>query len=370
MEPARPVVAFAVLCALVVTRASAQSTTMQSMPQPHAPVSIQMDSIHHRLVITAGPYHLPPMDMAQMMGMDMDMGGGHAAHGELLLTRFQWPTTEWLRGFKLEILDANGHAMPQRTMHHMELINYDRRQLVYPLPERLLGVGEETAPVVLPRLVGVPIDRGMHVGVYLMWNNDTGHDLDGIWYRLTLISSPARLAPRPLAVLPFKVDVNSDPGMPDSYDVPPGGSARTYNFTIPTSGRLLGVGGHLHDFGEQIRLEDVTTGKVLAHVEGIHDPNGHELGVTQHLLAVKGRGPHLRAGHPYRLVAVYANPTGETLHGVMALMGGLFAPDDMSDWPKVDRENKQYRLDVALTPPVPGTDTMFAQPVALAGGHR
>ncbi|MGH7581588.1 MAG: hypothetical protein ACREL5_00010 [Gemmatimonadales bacterium] len=315
---------------------------------PRAPVHITVDSVHHRVIVTAGPYHLPPMDMDGMMSMDMGMGGGHAAHGELLLTKFQWPNTDWLRGFKVEILDRDGHLMPQRTMHHMEFINYDRRQLVYPLAERVLGVGEETAPVVLPRSVGVPVDKGMHMGVYLMWNNDTGHDLDGIYYRLTLICSPANTTPRPLAALPFKVDINSDPGMPDSYDVPPGGRTRVYNFTIPVSGRLLGVGGHLHDFGAQIRLEDVRTGKVLAHVQGIMDKTGHELGVSHQLLAIKGRGPHLRAGHPYRLVAVYINPTKDTLRAVMAVMGGLFAPDDIRDWPKIDYTNPDYLHDIAV----------------------
>ncbi len=314
---------------------------------PRAPVTIRVDSSHHRVVILAGPYHLPPMDMDGMMSMDMGMGGGHSAHGELLLTKFRWPTTDWLRGFKVEILDHDGHLMPQRTMHHMELINYDRRQLVYPLAERVLGVGEETAPVMLPKSVGLPLDKGMHLGVYLMWNNDTGHDLDGIWYRLTLINSPANITPRPVAALPFKVDVNSDPGSPDSWDVPPGGRTKVYDFTIPVSGRLLGVGGHLHDYGKQIRLEDVRTGKVLAHVQGIEDKNGHELGVTHQLLAVKERGPHLRAGRPYRLVAVYANPTPDTLRAVMAVMGGLFAPDDMNAWPKIDYTNADYLKDIA-----------------------
>jgi hypothetical protein len=334
------------------TGATADTLIMPKLPAasadlPRAPVTIRVDSAHHRVVILAGPYHLPPMDMDGMMSMDMGADGGHAAHGELLLTRFRWPNNDWLRGFKVEILDHNGHLLPQRTMHHMELINYDRRQLVYPLAERVLGVGEETAPVMLPKSVGVPLDKGMHLGVYLMWNNDTGHDLDGIWYRLTLINTPANITPRPLAALPFKVDVNSDPGMPDSWDVPPGGRSKVYNFTIPVSGRLLGVGGHLHDFGKQIRLEDARTGKVLAHVQGIEDKNGNELGVTHQLLAVKERGPHLRAGHPYRLVAVYANPTADTLRAVMAVMGGLFAPDDMNEWPKINYTNPEYLHDIA-----------------------
>ena len=81
------------------------------------------------------------------------------------------------------------------------------------------------------------------------------------------------------------------------------------------------------------------------------DKTGHELGVSHQLLAIKGRGPHLRAGHPYRLVAVYINPTRDTLRGVMAVMGGLFAPDDIRDWPKIDYANTDYLRDIASALP-------------------
>ncbi|HEX3926622.1 MAG TPA: hypothetical protein VHW65_01380 [Gemmatimonadales bacterium] len=355
--------AFLSVCALFgVAQAHGQSTAASGMdgmsgmsmevPQlPHAPVVVRVDSARHEVEITAGPFHLPAMppgmDMMEMMG---DMAGGHAAHLEQLITRFKWPMTDWLRGYHLEITDQNGKLLPQRTMHHMEFVNFDRRQLVYPLAERVLGIGEETATIMLPRTVGLPLTKGQEVGVFLMWNNDTGHDMDGVMLHFMLKSSPANLTPRPVAVLPFKVDVNSHPGMPDSWDVPPGPG--TYSkasiFTVPVSGRLLGIGGHMHDHGVEMRIEDVATGKVLAHVHAIRDSSGDVSGVSRQLLAVKGKGPHLRVGREYRMVAVYENHSTETLKGVMAVIGGLFAPDNIKQWPAVDRNSAEYQRDIAV----------------------
>ena len=290
-------------------------------------------------------------NVPMMMGGNM---GGHEAHQEQLLIKFPWPQDTWLRGFKLTITDKHGKVLPQRTMHHMEFVNFDRRQLVYPLAERLLGIGEETAPIKLPKTIGVPMDSGQEVGVFLMWNNDTGHELDGINLRFELIYLPNNLTPRPVAVLPFKVDVNVTPGIIDAYDVPPGGSSKSVEFTVPVTGRLLGVGGHMHDNGVEMRLEDARTGKVLARVHTLHNKAGEVIGVSRQLLAVKGRGPHLIAGSVYRLVSVYENKTTEPVRGVMGLMGGLFAPDNMKDWPKLDRTNKDYLRDIAVGPDVRG----------------
>ena len=50
------------------------------------------------------------------------------------------------------------------------------------------------------------------------------------------------------------------------------------------------------------------------------------------------------------MVSVYENKTNEPVMGVMGVMGGLFAPDDIRDWPKVDQTSKEYLLDIAAVP--------------------
>jgi hypothetical protein len=168
-----------------------------------------------------------------------------------------------------------------------------------------------------------------------------------------------------VAVLPFKMDVNNHAGLPDSYDVPPGGSSKMYEFTVPVSGCLRGAGGHVHDHGVEMRLKDVRTGKVLARVHALRNAAGDVAGVSRQLPAVKGREPHLIAGRSYRMVSVYGNTTNEPIHGVMGVFGGRFAPDDIRRWPKVDKSNKDYLLDIALGPVIKGHDDV--QPPTVFG---
>jgi hypothetical protein len=255
-----------------------------------------------------------------------------------------------MRSCDLQLLDAAGHRLNQpTTMHHMEVLNFDRRQLVYPMVERVFGMGEETSGAAIPKTVGLPLDAGMDMALYVMWNNHTDHDLEGVTFRLAIRYSPRNLVPRPTIVLPFKADVNIHPGAGDAFDLPPGGGSRSAVFTVGTSGRLLAVGGHLHDYGKELRLEDARSGKVLARVWAKRTPEGEVTGVTHGLYGVLGRGPHLKAGRPYRLVAVYEGSPADSIRGAMGLMGGIFAPDHYNRWPKIDRRDPAYLID--LHPP-------------------
>jgi hypothetical protein len=328
---------------------------------PGAPVKAVVDSARHAVVITLGPCRVPALGAMDMPGMSMagmDMQGMHhpgmgmesGPGHEDVRVHFRWPADVWMRGFDLRLYDANHHRLDQpTTMHHFELLDFDRRQLVYPLVERVFGMGEETSSALVPKTVGLPLDRGMDMALYVMWNNHTDQPLDGVTFELTIKYAPRNLSPRPTIVLPFKADVNIHPGYGDGFDLPPGGGSRTALFTVGTSGRLLAVGGHLHDYGKEIRLEDPATGHVLARVRAERRPDGTVVGVDHGLYGVLGRGPHLIAGHQYRLVAVYQGSPADSIRGAMGVMGGIFAPDHYRRWPAIDRHNPDYLID--LNPP-------------------
>jgi hypothetical protein len=323
---------------------------------PDAPVNAVVDSARHTVIITLGPCRVPALGAMDMPGMsmapmhDMDMSMEHGPGHEDVRVHFRWPADVWMRGFDLRLYDANHHRLDQpTTMHHFELLDFDRRQLVYPLVERVFGMGEETSSALVPKTVGLPLDRGMDMALYVMWNNHTDHPLDGVTFQLTIKYAPRNLSPRPTIVLPFKADVNIHPGYGDAFDLPPGGGSRSALFTVGTSGRLLAVGGHLHDYGKEIRLEDPATGHVLARVRAERRPDGTVLGVNHGLYGVLGRGPHLVAGHQYRLVAVYQGSPADSIRGAMGVMGGIFAPDHYRRWPALDRHDPAYLID--LNPP-------------------
>jgi hypothetical protein len=314
---------------------------------PDAPIQTTVDSSKHVVIITLGPCLVPAMGAMDMRHMSRMVMMGHGPGNEDVRVHFRWPADVWMRSFDLQLFDKNHQRLNQpTTMHHMELLDFDRRQVLYPMVERVFGMGEETGSAKVPKSVGLPLDAGMDMGLYVMWNNHTDRDIDGVTFRLTIAYSPRNLAPRPTVVLPFKVDVNVHPGAGDAFDLPPGGGSRATVFTMDVSGRLLAAGGHLHDFGKELRLEDVATGKVLARVEARRTPTGEVTGVSHALYGIVGRGPHLVAGRQYRLVAVYEGSPTDSIHGAMGLLGGIFAPDDYATWPKLDRTNPDYLVDL------------------------
>ena len=312
-----------------------------------APITAVVASSKHQVVITLGPCVVPalgPMNTGRMSDMEMMV---HSPGREDVRAHFRWPANVWMRSFDLKLYDSRHRQLSQpATMHHMELLDFDRRQILYPMVERVFGMGEETSGEDLPKSVGLPLDAGMDMGLYVMWNNHTNRALDGVTFQLTIGYSPRNLAPRPTVVLPFKADVNVHPGAGDAFDLPPGGGSHSTTFTMQVSGRLLAVGGHLHDFGKELRLEDALSGKVLARVSAQRTAEGMVTGVSHRLYAIAGRGPHLVAGHQYSLIAVYQGSPADSIRGAMGVMGGIFAPDHYASWPRLDRTNPDYLVDL------------------------
>ncbi len=324
-----------ILAALLATGPS------QTATEPK--VTIAVDSSRKELVITAGPFDLPNMPPMEDHGM-MDLGMSH----DTPLQRFEWPIDGWLRGFELELVDAQGKPVPRDVIHHMIMVNFSRRMLLYPASERLMGAGTETEDIKVPKTIGVPMKPGMELGMYVAWHNDTGKDLHGVQMKLRMLWTPKNQNPPPVNSLPIYMDVNLTVGGSNTFDVPPGKSEKAYEFTLPVGGRLLGVGGHLHDYGVRVRLEDAETGKVLTVVEASRDSAGKVTKVSRELFGVSGEGLKLKANHRYRVVGEYDNPTNRTLvKGAMAHMSGLFTPDDMSKWPEIDTSNPAYQRDMA-----------------------
>ena len=314
--------------------------------EPAAQALVQVDSGHRALVVTAGPFRLPAAS-ASMAGMPHDMMGDT----NLPVARFEWPLDTWVRGAQVKVVDGRGQPLPRQLLHHLTIENFDRRELVHPVAERLLSMGKETQDISLPRTVGIPMKAGQRLGVWVMWENDTGRELDSVFLRITLRWTAPNQVPRPINALPFHVDANLHVVGHNTFDVPPGGVSKIFEFTVPVGGHLLAASGHLHDHGVSLRLEDGETGKPLVTVTAKRDTEGHVLGVSRELLALRGQGPHLSARHRYRLVVRYDNPTADTLTDVMGIMGGLFAPDDIRRWPPINPQDSTYAADLRLLSP-------------------
>ncbi len=331
------VLALAALAAMSPARLGDPPTHRPPVSKRH--VDVQVDQRHHTLAVTIGPFHVP--QSPEMMGDMMMMRRNQDA----LEGAFAWPVTARFRGVKLEVIDSAGHALPRRLLHHTYMVNFDRRQLVDAVAECPFSFGEETEDITIPASLGLPMVAGMRLGIVIMWDNLTGQDVDGAYVRYTFdLNRPRR--PAPMDILPFFVDVHKDFGGTDGFEVPPGGLVVTKQFTVATSGHLLAASGHLHDHAVMMRLEDAASGHLMARVRARRDSTGHTLAVERPIFALWNRGPHFKAGHPYRLVVVYDNPTPDTLINAMGMMGGLYVPDRLRDWPTVDPQNDDYRKDM------------------------
>ena len=316
-----------------------------ALASTQAPVAVQVrvDSARREVVITAGPYRLP----ANPPGAHEGMEGMEDDPEDVLVQEFSWPLTTWVRGFRLAIVDSAGRQLPRGLMHHMSMMNIDRRELVYPIVERLLGAGRETEDVVFPSTVGIPLNAGHRLVLYIMWDNQTGTEVPDAYLRLTLPWISPRQVPKPVEALPFLVDVNFNFGGGNSYAVPPGRSTRTYEFSMPLAGRLLAAGGHLHDYGAGLRLVDTKSGKTLVRIRPKRAPDGRVLSMSRELFGTRGRGPKLRTDRIYRLEVEYDNPSEAPAPHVMGSIAGLFVPDDLRQLPKLDPDNADYRADAA-----------------------
>lgn len=339
IDPVRAVPRLPLVVALAVSLLPRGPSPQGTVPD--AQRGVLVDSARRLVVITIGPFAVPPAPPV-MSHMTMHMEGNDS-----LVKRIYWPMTTLLQGLRMEILDASGHPLPRRLIHHLNLVNFDRRQLVYPLAERMMGFGQETEDVSVPRSIGMPISAGHRVGVFVMWDNETGETLHDVTVRLTFSWAAGNLQPRPISVMPFIIDANLVVAGHNVFDVPPGGCSRQYDFRFPVDGHLVAASGHLHDHGLWVRLVDRTSGAVVVTVRARRDSLGHVTGMSRELLALRGQGPHLKANHDYRLEARYDNPSDDTLHGMMAMMVGLFAPDDARRWPNINPGDGDYQKDLA-----------------------
>jgi len=331
-------------------------------PDLHAPLPVDPNALDLRwdrergeLVIAYGPIDLP----AGASHEDIVQIGGVV--GTL-------PADGWLHGYRVEITDAHGRRVPQLVLHHINIIATDRRELFSEIMQRVGAAGHETGPVKLPRLFGLPVRQGERLLVTAMMHNPTSESYEGVRVVTRMPFTPRGTWLPPIPVFPFYLDV-MPPASKHAYDLPPGRSEKSWEGRPAVSGRIIGVGGHLHKYGVALRFEDVTAGKVLWEAAPILDEDGNVIGMPMRMFL--GRlGIPLRKDHVYRLTAVYDNPTGETIpDGAMGTLGGVMIPARNETWPGVDRRRPDYLLDWELIQDTSYGHAGRGEGSATAGGH-
>ena len=299
-----------------------------------AAVNVRVDSQREEVVVTVPGIRIPAATL-------------YSHHPSEKHLPFDWPVDGWLRGYRFDLLASDGRPLPREMLHHAGVANLSRRQLPYPLVERLFAAGRETSPVMLPESLGVPIAAGQQLALYYALANPTETPIEGVTLRISIVCTPAG-AGRPKDVFPLYLDANPMiTGGTRAFDIPPGTSVTSALFTLPEGGWLRAAGAHLHDYAVEVRLEDVVTGKVLARLKTKRRADGRLISVASTRFLLKRHGVRLAANHPYRVVGVYENPTSAAIpDGAMAFIAGPFIPDDPRRWPAIDPADPVFRQDL------------------------
>lgn len=286
------------------------------------------------LVVTLGPVSLP----------------AHAEHHAIMqpgFRTFSAPSAGWLQAYLVELRDRAGRRLPGTLLHHCEMVDLERRQLLLPELQRVVSVGSESPALILPASLGYPVRGGHSLGIHAMLANPTGQDYPEVYVRVILRLARAGAGASPRSVLTFHAEVPGDRPFSSSFAVPAGRTVKQAEFTVPIAGTLLGVGGHLHDYGRRLLVINLATGDTLYDGRSETAPDGRIQDMPMAPMWARG-GVRVAAGTRFRLIGIYDNPTGrESPDGGMVTFGAIFTPDDQSDWPTLDWDRPEPAADLA-----------------------
>lgn len=321
--------ALTAVAAFMIPGPSSAQVSPPELPHRSDLVRVEDYPAEGYLEIVVGPVELP----------------ARGPHVRLPIQLATLPVDGWVHAFDWEVRDAAGNPLPDRLLHHWNMVNPDERELFSPVPLRVLAAGRETARIALPKLLGVPIEEGSRWLVISMFANPTDTPYDEAYLHVRVDytrAEEARLAPSD--VYPFYIDVMGPVGEKE-FPLPPGRHTRSFETSPAADGRILAMGAHLHNYGEWIRFEDVTAGKVLWQTAPEVDETGEVIGVPLGNFFWRG-GLRVYKDHVYRLSVGYMNPLDRPApDGAMGALGGIVATDP-SEWPEFDRYHEAYARDL------------------------
>lgn len=258
------------------------------------------------------------------------------------------PFDGWILSYAPRLTNGAGEPVPGRLLHHVAFWNTRRSDFLCPnKEEHIFGAGGEMNEWMALPGVGYRVAAGDRIRVSTMFHNPTPEDRPETYLEVRVAYEAEGAGEEPREnVYPAWLDVQ-ECGSSD-YDLEPGTNVTAGEIEIPVSGRLLGVGGHLHDHGRELVLERVGGGEAAGGGTGAGAAPEGEAGAALEIARLvprtdeKGRilsmpvvpflfdgGRTLESGDVLRVTARYENPTGRRIpEGAMGIVVGYFLPDD------------------------------------------
>ena len=280
-----------------------------------ARVEVLDDAAGQVLTVRAGPINLPARS-------------DHTAVAQAPDLFLEIPFDGWIVAYHPRLVDDTGAVLPGRLLHHVGYWNTARSDFLCPNnEEHIFGAGGEmTDWPALPGF-GYRARKGERIRIGTMFHNptDTSHPSAYVEVKVEYRRT-APEGPRLRSVYPVWFDVQKCGR--SGYDLKPGLNTTSGEFNVPYSGALLGLGGHLHDYGQKVVLFNLTRNEEIATLQSKLAPSGRI--VSMPVVSFLDRGGYrLKQGERIRVTAAYDNPTGKQLRdGAMGIAVGYFLPDD------------------------------------------
>jgi len=274
----------------------------------------KVDAAAHTVTLREGPLQLPANTGHMKMAQPPDL-------------TWQVPFEAWLLAYHPRMVDAS-NSVPGTVLHHTAFWNVNRADFLCPnKQEHIFGAGSEMTDWGEIPGYGYHVQKDDKIRIETMVYNPTAVSYENVYLEVVIPfqdAGPGGAARK--NVYPAWIDAASCGN--SSYDVPAGASTKEGSVTVKFDGVLLGVGGHLHDYGKQIVLEDASRKDTVAILDAKQDAKGHLESVPVKLFLQQG-GYKFSAGDVLKVSASYDNPTGKLLReGAMGIAVGYFVPSD------------------------------------------
>lgn len=257
------------------TEVDPQPTTTEDHPHPTTPSTTAPDTTDttapphpdsRTTSIKHGPFNV------QGAPTNPDGTHGHVHTGNQFSFFIQKPCSDcYITGMTADLLNADGTRAGWSTdsmLHHMVLFNqgWGRDDATCSgsflgfMGQRFFASGDERTPIVAPS------PYGYYTGAWDSWHmiyelaNHNVTPQNGLQIEMTYNWVPASTAGMK-HIEPVWLDLDQC-GF-STISLPEGESERTYDWTVNRPGRVIGIGGHVHDGGINIATRNQTTGEMI-----------------------------------------------------------------------------------------------------------
>ena len=221
------------------------------------------------------------------------------------------PEEGYITSARATLVGRNGDPVSVHKvhLHHAVWVNTEEDDLTCPDlgADRFFATGKERTRMNLPNGYGYYWSNDVSIwGMVAHLDAMHGDGQNNVYIKLKLgFTTDPTITP----ITPVWVDVNGSCTNDVTFNVPKSTDGRNrYRVSapleMPASGRFIGMGGHLHDGGVRLKLQNQTTNKQLFVSEAIYDR--HDRWFLKRMTSFYGLpGKPVAEGDDLKLTAVY-----------------------------------------------------------------